>query len=522
MHDHDFPRILRDEHDQRLLANVHPPGWVNPEPRGRYNLVVLGAGTAGLVAAAGAAGLHARVALIERGLLGGDCLNFGCVPSKAMIRSSRAAADARNAGSFGVRLSGEPLVDFAAVMERMRILRAGISEHDSSRRFRDMGVDVYLGEGRFTGLESLEVGGTPLRFCKAVIATGARPALPPIEGLSEVEYFTNETIFSLASLPERLAVIGGGPLGSELAQVFQRLGSKVTIFQSGDRILNREDPDAVRIIERVFAEEGIRLVTGSKVTRVFLAGREKVLVHESGGREERAAVDAILVGVGRTPNVEGIGLELAGVKYNLAKGVLVDDYLRTSNSRIFAAGDVCLDAKFTHTADAAARIVVQNALFIGRKKLSALTIPRVTYTDPEIAVVGIGEAVAEESGVRIDTVEVPLSRVDRAVLDGEEEGFVKIHLKRGTDRILGATIVARHAGEMISEISLAMAGNLGLKTIAKTIHPYPTQAEAIKRAADLYNRSRLTPLAQKIISAWMRLSRLCPLFPVLDYRRPEE
>ncbi|MFQ5881484.1 MAG: mercuric reductase [Candidatus Methylomirabilales bacterium] len=501
------PEVLpKDEHNATLVANVHPPDWKNPEPSPRYNLVVIGAGTAGLVTAAGAAGLGARVALVERHLLGGDCLNVGCVPSKCMIRSSRVFGDIREASELGVRVPDGTKADFPAVMERMRRLRARISHHDSVRRFQQLGVDVFLGEGQFTGRDTIEVDGKTLRFSKAVIATGARATTPPIPGLAEAGYLTNETVFSLTELPRRLAVIGAGPIGCEMSQVFRRLGSEVFLLEAQSQILTREDRDAAEIIQRSFLRDGVNLVLGCKILKVKTQGAEKIIQFEGNGACSDLPVDEILVGAGRAPNVEGLHLEAAGVEYS-KRGVQVNDYLQTTNPRIYAAGDICLPYKFTHTADATARIVIQNTLFLGRKKLSALTIPWCTYTDPEVAHVGMYERDALEKGIPIDTFARPLREVDRAIADGEEEGFVKVHVKKGTDRILGATVVARHAGEMISEITLAMVGNLGLKTIANVIHPYPTQAEAIKQVADAYNRTRLTPFVKKLFDRWLAWTR---------------
>jgi pyruvate/2-oxoglutarate dehydrogenase complex dihydrolipoamide dehydrogenase (E3) component len=496
-----------DEHNRTLLANVHPADWRNPDPAPRYNLVVIGAGTAGLVTAAGAAGLGARVALLERHLLGGDCLNVGCVPSKCVIRSSRVVGDVRAAPELGLRIPDGTEADFPAVMERMRRLRARLSRIDSAARFRGLGVDVFLGDGRFTGPDTVEVAGARLHFKRAVIATGARAAEPPIEGLAEAGYLTNETVFNLTERPRALAVIGGGPIGSELAQAFRRLGSEVTLLDAASHILVREDEDAAAIVENAFRREGIRLALASRIERVTRDGGRKVVHFLTGGRREELAVDEILVGAGRVPNVEGLGLAAAGVASDPRRGVVVNDHLQTTNPRVYAAGDVCMDHKFTHAADFAARTVIQNTLFLGRKKLSALTIPWCTYTDPELAHVGLSEEDARAKGIALDTFIVPLAEVDRAVADGEEEGFVKVHVARGTDRIAGATIVARHAGEMINEITLAMVGGVGLRTIATVIHPYPTQAEAIRKAADAYNRTRLTPRVKRLFQTWLAWTR---------------
>jgi pyruvate/2-oxoglutarate dehydrogenase complex dihydrolipoamide dehydrogenase (E3) component len=496
-----------DAHDQELMANVHPPDWVNPEPASRYHLVVVGAGTAGLVTAAGAAGLGAKVALIERELMGGDCLNVGCVPSKALLRSARAVAQVRDAARFGVVVPDGARVDFPAVMERMRRLRAGISPHDGAARFRSLGIDVFLGQGRFTGPDTIAVGDHTLRFRRAAICTGARAHRPDIPGLSQAGYLTNETVFALTELPPRLAVIGGGPIGCELAQAFARFGSRVSLLHSHAQILPREDRDAAAIVEAALRRDGVEMILGCKIIRVETRHHEKVICLECAGATREISVDAILVGAGRVPNVDSLDLEAAGVAYDPKKGVNVSDRLRTTNPRIYAAGDICSRFQFTHMAEALARIVIQNALFFPSKRASALTVPWCTYTDPEIAHIGLYEHEASERGLAVQTFVQELRDVDRAILDGETEGFVKVLVKQGTDRILGATIVASHAGDMISEVSLAMTGKLGLATIAATIHPYPTQAEAIKKLGDAYSRTRLTPFLKALFATWFAWTR---------------
>jgi pyruvate/2-oxoglutarate dehydrogenase complex dihydrolipoamide dehydrogenase (E3) component len=499
--------LPKDAHNAELVANVHPSDWRQPEPAPRYNLVVIGGGTAGLVTAAGAAGLGARVALVERSLLGGDCLNVGCVPSKAVIRSSRVVGDVRAAAALGVRVTGTLEPDFGAVMERMRGIRARLSHHDSADRFKGLGVDVFLGDGRFTGPDTVEVNGARLRFKKAVIATGARAHHPDVPGLREAGFLTNESVFELTERPRRLAVIGAGPIGCELAQAFRRLGSEVTLFHTGGHILNREDADAAEIVQRAFVAEGIQLVLDARLTRVERAADGKGLHCETPRGPLRVAVDEILVGAGRVPNVDGLGLETVGVAYDRSDGVRVNDRLQTTNPRIYAAGDICMKEKFTHAADFAARVVIQNALFMGRKTLSALTIPWCTYTDPEVAHVGLYGRDAEKRGIAVDTYLRPFSEVDRAVADGEEDGFVKVHVRKGGDKIVGATIVARHAGEMIDELTLAMTAGVGLGRLASVIHPYPTQAEAIRQVGDMFNRTRLTPRVKKVFAAWLRWTR---------------
>jgi pyruvate/2-oxoglutarate dehydrogenase complex dihydrolipoamide dehydrogenase (E3) component len=499
-----------DDHNRKLIENVHPSSWQNPQPAGRYNLVVIGAGSAGLITAAIASGLGAKVALVERHYLGGDCLNVGCVPSKGVIRASRMVSEARRAEKeIGLALAPGAEVDFAAAMERMRRVRAQISDEDAATRYRDeLGVDVYLGDATFVDRETVEVAGAKLRFKKAVIASGARPVALPIEGLAEAGYLTNETLFNLTERPRRLGVIGAGPIGCEMAQAFRRLGSDVVVLHADSHILPREDADAAAIVEARFREEGIRLVADAKIERVSLRGGERVLHFSEPGRgSSEVAVDQILVGVGRAPNVAGLGLEQVGVEYDARRGVHVNDYLQTTNPRIYAAGDVCMSWTFTHAADAAAKIVVQNALFLRTQKLSSLVMPWCTYTDPEIAHVGMYERDARAAGIEIDTYQVPLHLVNRAVTDGEDEGFAKVHVRKGTDRIVGGTIVAAHAGEMISELTVAIVNKVGLGGIGNTIHPYPTQAEALKRAAGLYTRSRLSPGLAKWMSRFMAWRR---------------
>lgn len=497
-----------DEYNRTLLKNVHPSGWINPEPKARYNLVIIGAGTAGLVAAAGAAGLGAKVALIERNLMGGDCLNAGCIPSKGLIRASRAAHDVKVAGEFGISCNGKVTIDFKKTMERMRRIRAGISSHDSFKRFsEELGIDVFLGNGQFSGTDSIEVEGKRLWFSKAAICTGARAAVPPIPGIESTGCLTNENVFWLTELPKRLLVIGGGPIGCELSQAFVRMGSDVTIIETTGHLLIREDLDAAEIVQQSMLRDGVKLALNAKIVKTEKRSFDKSITIEQNGKSVDLSGDEILVGVGRAPNVDGLNLEAAGITYDPRMGVTVNDMLQTSNPRVYAAGDICFPYKFTHTADALARIVIANSLFKARQKTSSLVIPWCTYTDPEVAHVGMYEKDARDKGIDVLTLTVRLSDVDRALLDGEIEGFARVHLKKGTDEILGATVVARHAGEMINELSLAMTAGIGLSSIGKTIHPYPTQAEAIKRLADLYNRTRLTPFVKKLFTAWLKWQR---------------
>jgi pyruvate/2-oxoglutarate dehydrogenase complex dihydrolipoamide dehydrogenase (E3) component len=496
-----------DEYNQELVAQTHPADWKNPKPADRYNLVVVGGGTAGLVSAAGAAGLGAKVALIERNLLGGDCLNVGCVPSKVLLAAAHAVTDVKRAAEFGIHVPDGVSVDFPAVMERVRKLRAQISHHDSAKRFKNLGVDVFLGDAHFTSRSSVMVNGTKLRFKKAVIATGGRAAAPPIAGLDQVDYLTNENLFNLTELPKNLGIVGAGPIGCEMAQAFARLGSKVTLVEAMPGILIREDQDAAKIVHDALIRDGVDIICcGEDLTLSKAKGGGTRLVVNSEGENHDLTVDKVLVSVGRAPNVDGLDLEKAGVEFT-PQGIVIDDFLRTSNQKIFAAGDVCLTHKFTHMADFAARIVIQNSLFVGSRKLSALTVPWCTYTDPEIAHVGMYEKDAAERDIDVDTFIKPMAEIDRALAEGATEGFVKIHIEKGRGQIIGATIVSRHAGELISEITTAMAGSLTLSQLANVIHPYPTQAEAIRLTGDLYNRTKLTPTVKKIFTQWLKWSR---------------
>jgi pyruvate/2-oxoglutarate dehydrogenase complex dihydrolipoamide dehydrogenase (E3) component/uncharacterized membrane protein YdjX (TVP38/TMEM64 family) len=498
--------LADDAHDKQLIENCHPPHWVNPVPSGKYNLVVIGAGTAGLVSAAGAAGLGAKVALIERNLMGGDCLNVGCVPSKGVIRAARAAYEARDGKAFGVEFNCPPDIDFSAAMERMRKLRAGISGHDSAERFRKLGVDVFIGNGRFVSPNAVEVDGKRLDFDRAVLATGARATELPVPGLAESGYFTNETIFTMIELPRRMVVVGAGPIGCELAQSFQRFGSQVTMITDGAEILPKEDRDAAAIVREQIEKDGVRVIACANIQGVEKKDGAKRVKLKVGDTPTELLCEAILVSVGRTPNMEGMGLDDAGVQYN-SLGVVVDNRLRTTNPRIFAAGDICSRYKFTHAADAMARIVIANALFFARRKVTDLVIPWCTYTDPEIAHVGYYEKDARAAGFDVGTITESLNHVDRAVLDGEEKGFGRVHYDKKSGRILGGTLVARHAGEMLSELTLAMVAKQNVGILSSTIHSYPTQAEVLRKIGDAYMRTKLTPTVKKVFEKWLAWRR---------------
>jgi pyruvate/2-oxoglutarate dehydrogenase complex dihydrolipoamide dehydrogenase (E3) component len=471
---------------------------------GTYNVVVIGAGTAGLVTAAGTAGLGGRVALVERARMGGDCLNTGCVPSKALISSARLVEQIRQAEKWGL-LPQEPQFQFDAIYARMRERRAKIAPHDSQDRFESLGVDVFRGRARFVSPNEVRVGETTLRARNFVIATGSRPAIPNLEGLDRVAHYTNETVFDeLRERPQRMVILGGGPIGCELGQTFARLGIQVTILQKPSRLLEREDPEASELLLRRLEAEGARVLTGSQARVVASHGSTIRVWADVEGEGSRHPIDcdAILVAAGRRPNIEDLDLEAAGVAFT-EKGVTVNDRLQTSKPHIYAAGDVVGQYLFTHVADSHARTVVRNILLPWPKaKREDSVIPWCTYTSPEVARVGLNEADAEKRGIACDVFKQPLADVDRAVIESEEEGFAKVLTKKGTDRILGATLVAERAGDLIHEFALAMKAGVGLRQISGTIHAYPTYAEIARKVADAQQKSRLTPFAKKLF-AWM-------------------
>ena len=500
-----IPLIGGDPHDDRLRSQVHPPDWRNPKPSGVYNLVAIGAGAAGLVSAAATGGLGGRAAIIERDLLGGDCLNVGCVPSKTLIRASRSAAELRRAQAFGIRLPGDPVIDFPAVMERVRKVRADISPHDSAYRLRDQfHVDVFFGQARFTGPNSLQLGDATLEFRRAVIATGGRAIIPTIPGLEDIPTYTNETVFQITELPRRLLVLGGGPIGCELGQAFARLGAEVTLVSQGDQLLPHDDPDAAALLENGLRADGVTLYLRSGVERVEPGSPARAVLGGAAAGQS-VAIDAVLVAIGRRANYENLNLEAAQVVAN-ERGILVDEYLQTTNPAVYAAGDVAGRQQFTHAADAMARLVVRNALFLGRGRLSSLVIPWCTFTEPEVARVGLSRTEAERQAADLDSIVIRYDDLDRAITDGET-GFLRVLIYKGTDRIAGATVVGANAGEIIGLLSTAMANRIGMKGLAGTVFPYPTLSEIVKKAADQYSRGRVTPIIQRLFRAWLAWRR---------------
>ncbi len=469
-----------------------------PDERDSYDLLIIGAGPAGLTAARGAVAAGGRrVALIESRHIGGNCLHEGCIPSKTILRSAQLIAEMRNAQSVGVDTPTEIKPDFAAVMARMRRVRDRILRVDSAASLREEGIDLHVGQARFVSADAVDVAGTRLRFRKALIATGSRPLVPDIEGLAAAGFLTNESVFELEQLPASLLVIGGGPLGCELAQAFARFGSRTLICHSEPLFLPKEERDAAQMVAHALARDGVEIHLNCKISAVRLEDGRKHVTMVNDGNTSTTVVDEILTGIGRMPAVQGLDLEKAGVAYDIETGIRVDDFLRTDNPRIFAAGDVCLGHAFTNTAEASARIVVRNALYRGRQRMSALTVPWCTYTDPQVAHVGLYVRQARAQQIPVKTFTVPMHDVVRAITDSEEEGFVKIHVLEGTDRILGATIVGRCAGELINNISLAMVAGLGLRRLARVIHAYPTQGEAVRQAAQACVQS----LAAQILPA---------------------
>ncbi len=454
----------------------------------RRDLVVIGGGAAGLVVASVASQLGLKTTLIEADPhLGGDCLHYGCVPSKALIQVGRVAATVRGAARYGLSARLEE-VQLERVMARVAEVIGTIQQHDDPERFRSYGCEVIFGRATFTGVDTVGVEGRSLRARRFVLATGSSAFVPPVEGLAEAGFVTNREMFALHDLPRRLAVVGGGPIGVELAQAMARFGSQVTIIQRGPRLLPREDEDVVVALQAQLAAEGITFLFDAELKRVSVEAGMRVLHCTTPEGEQRLAADQILMAVGRAPNLQGLGLDAAGVAHD-RRGVTVDARLRTSNPRIYACGDVCGPYQFTHMAEYQAGIVIANALFRMPKRVDYRVVPWVTYTDPELARVGLSEAEAREQGIEVEVQRFDFTANDRAVIEGESAGFVKLLLRRGPrwrggGRIVGAAILGRHGGELLPELVLAMRRGLRVGDLAAAVHAYPTRADAVRRGAN--------------------------------------
>ena len=477
--------------DAEWRQMVFPADYSNPQPDPEgYNLLVIGAGPAGLIVSIAAAGLGAKVALIERHAMGGDCLNVGCVPSKALIEM----ASRKQAGGD---------VSFADAMAWVREVRAGIAHHDSVERYSDNGVDVFLGEAKFVSDRHVEVGGQRLTAAKIVITTGARAALPPIPGLADAEALTNESVFDLTQQPKRLGVIGAGPIGCELAQSFARLGTEVHVFEMADRPIPLEAAEASALLAAQLTADGVHLHLGTAAKGIHKRGDVRVIETDGGDTE----VDEVLVALGRQPNVDSLDLEKAGVKYDPRKGIEVDATLRTSNPRIYAAGDVASKYQFTNSADHQARIIVRNTLFFGKGKARTDIIARCTYTHPEVAHVGAEEQDLKDQHIDVDTYEVDWEAMDRARTEGDTKGLIRVLTKKGSDKILSATLVGPDAGEQIATLAVLVANGKGLGELDAAVLAYPTRSEYLRRLADAYNRTKLTPFVAGVFQRLLKWQR---------------
>lgn len=477
-----------DSFQNKFLQDIFPENWINPEPQNQYDLLVVGGGPGGMTAATIAKSYNVSVAIVEKEHFGGECLSYGCIPSKAMLRSSRVAQEIRRAKEYGLEIPKGWNVDFHAVMQRVHDLQTTISPHDSVEHFKKLGIDVFLGTGTFTRPNRLEVANKTINFKKAIIVTGTQPIQLHVPGLDQSDYLTNQTIFNLSTLPRRLVVIGGGPISCELSQAFLRFGSQVTLITHGSQLLSRDELIASKRLQEVFQNEGMQIFTQTTVQRAEKRGSEKLLYLDT--TTNPLVADEILVAIGRLPTIDGLNLENAGVQSDRQKGISTNDYLQTSNPNIYAAGDVTSVYKFTHISKELSKIAVTNALYGNQQKSSSLIIPWCTYTDPEIAHIGVSEEEAKKQGIAIETTMIEMAEVDRAILDGETIGFAKLLVKENSDQIIGSTIMAAHAGDMISEVCVAMNSESGLTALSRAIHPFPTQAQILRSAAETVLKRR--------------------------------
>jgi pyruvate/2-oxoglutarate dehydrogenase complex dihydrolipoamide dehydrogenase (E3) component/uncharacterized membrane protein YdjX (TVP38/TMEM64 family) len=471
-----------------------------------FDLIVIGGGSAGLVSAYIGSAVKAKVALIERERMGGDCLNTGCVPSKAIIQAGRVARTVRDASRFGIEAKTEQ-VHFEAVMERVRRVIQTIEPHDSVERYSGLGVHCVRGDARLISPWQVQVGDQVLSARNVILATGARPRLPKIENINLVKWYTSDTIWSLREKPQALMVVGGGPIGCELAQTFAHLGVSVTLVERGEALLPREDHDVQQLLRRCLEESGVRVCLGSELVEVR---KDEILVRNRTTQSDTwQQTDAVLFAIGREPRTEGLGLDEIGIELERDSRIRVDQTMRTNHPHVFACGDVAGPFQLTHAASHQAWYCAVNALFAPfyQPKIGYENLPWVTYTIPEVARVGLSEREASESGVEFEVTSFPLSRLDRAIAEGETEGFVKILTAKGADRILGASVVALHAGEMMAEIVLAKKSGLGLNRILGTIHSYPTWSEANKLAAGQWRREHKPERLMRWLEAYFAWCR---------------
>lgn len=491
-----------DLHNQQMVDLTHPVNGSSTIHKNGYDLIAIGGGAAGLVTSGGAAFLGARSALIERHLMGGDCLVSGCVPSKAILHASRLAAQVEEAKEWGV--TSDAQVDFARVMENLRKLRAKIAHADSAQAFKDRGVDTLFGDAKFESPSSIVLDGKRIRFKRAVIATGARPVIPPVPGLRESNPLTHETVFNLTELPARLAVIGGGPIGSELGQAFCRLGSKVSLLEMGSQLLPKDDSYAAKLVADAMRKDGVELLLGWKLDRVESAQGEHTLTCSNGSESRQIVVDRILVAAGRKANLEGLDLDRAGIAVDADGRLVLNHAQQTTNRRVYACGDVAGSYQFTHSAYAFGEYVTYNALFPVRLNPFKRPMPWCTYTSPEVAHVGPTYAELIKMGNQVKCYPLSTAEVDRSIITGNDNGFAKVWTKKGSHKILAATIVSDHAGDLISEFTLAMTSGSGLNSITKTIHPYPSHSELVRKTADVHRFETLTPGLKKMLHLWFR------------------